>query len=70
MPIVTPKLESEEVKMHEYILIVDRRRKFKVKLNRTFQEGDKFQVDGQECTVSTVVTALSPVNVYMRSTNV
>lgn len=56
--------------MHDYLLIVDRRLKFKVKLNRTFKEGDKFQVDGKECTVSNVVSSLTPVNVYMRTSNV
>lgn len=56
--------------MHDYLLIVDHRRKFKVKLNRTFKEGDKFKIDGQECVVSNVVTALTPVNVYMRTDNV
>jgi hypothetical protein len=51
----------------EYLLVVDRRRRFRVKLSRSFQLGDTFNVDGVECAVWQIVPELEPPHVYLRS---
>lgn len=50
----------------EVVIVLDRRQKFKVTMNRKLKVGDHFQFDGKPCIVSQVVEALTPPHIYLR----
>ena len=52
--------------MHEVVITLDRRKKYKVTMNKLLKVGDVFHFDGKVCEVSQVVDAMTPPHIYLR----